>query len=83
MNHYKGDRQLYSFTAGKEAHSVEQLVLAVRSNLYTKPLNQHTSEHLSSKRTVLHCNMYINITYTYIYVLHTIFGLSFGDGRST
>lgn len=47
VNHYKGDSQLFSFTAGKETCSVEQLELVVWSDLHTEafePAHKWVSE---------------------------------------
>ena len=67
MHHCKGDRQLYSITAGKAALSLEQLQFAVRSNLCAKPLNQPT---LPRERCCLVTCVLTLCTYTYKHVLH-------------
>lgn len=64
-HHYKGDS---NFTAGKAALSLEQLELAVWTSLCTKPLNQPTDSIWAPKRTVLSCNLCINIMYRHIHI---------------
>lgn len=62
MHPCKGDRQLYSFTAGKAALSLEQLVAV------EQPVHKAFELARTPKRKVLSCNLCINIMYIYIHV---------------